>query len=246
MKKIFGVAAVLALLAAGSTTATAAGPCDSGVFMDFDADGFAYETNYIPASYRSVSGSVLTMVGHINLFCAPLAGLNPADPNKEYTFRVTATSTGRIAYGPFGGFVFHETDYVNGSWAIYEGSPEDAPTDAGGMPALPSALVPATFVNGTVILSGVFLGPLHTSISTDGTQANTNGSFTANYQATGGSMYGLVGNGQAIFQGNWCVWPAPAGCVPATYSAHPNGKWDLPPTTSTTKSTWGALKTLYK
>lgn len=245
MKKIFGAAAVLALLAAGPTTSLAAGPCDFGVFMDFDADGFAYETTYNPANYHSTVNSTLKIVGHINLFCPPLAALNPAGPN-EYTFVVTATSNGTLHFGPFGGFYYHETDYRNGTWAVYEGNPEDAPTDAGGMPALPSPLVPATFNNGTVILSGVFTGLLHTSISSDLTQANTNGSFVANYQATGGSYYPQVGNGTAIFQGNWCVWPEPAGCRPATYSAHPNGLWDLPPTTATNRSTWGALKALYK
>lgn len=244
MKKIFGAAAVLALLAAGPTTSFAAGPCDFGNFMDFDADAFAYETTYNPVSYHSTNGSTLKMVGHITLFCPPLAALNPADPNKEYTFVVTATSTGTIHYGPFAGFFYHETDYTGGTWAVYEGSPEDAPT-AASMPALPSPLVPATFQNGTVVLSGT-LGTMHTSISTDGTQANTNGSFLANYQATGGSYYNAVGNGSAVFQGLWCVWPKPAGCRPATYSAHTNGKWDIPPTTSTSKSTWGALKKLYK
>ena len=36
------------------------------------------------------------------------------------------------------------------------------------------------------------------------------------------------------------------GCRPTGYRAHPNGKWDSPPTTATSRSTWGTLKQLYR
>ncbi len=247
MKKIFGVAAVLALLS-GGLAASASAQCGTGVMIKFDADGFAYETAYSPTTYISSSGSILSMVGHVSLFCSPLAGLNPADPTKEYTFYITSlTSAGTMTFGPFGGSTFYETDYAGGTWEIHEGSPENAPTDAGGMPALPSVLVPSTFTDGPVILSGTFSN-FHTSVTktVSGPNTTVNGSFIADYVATGGSYYGAVGGGSAKFQGNWCVTRKPAGCTPDTYSAHPNGKWDTPPTTAVTRSTWGSLKQLYR
>lgn len=244
MKKIFGVAAVLALLTGGLTTSAVA-QCGTGPMMDFDADGFSYETAYNPANYHSSNGSTLRIVGHINKFCAPLAFLDPTDPAKEYTFLVTLTSTGTVHYGPFAGFNYHETDYTGGTWAIYEGSPEDAPTAATPMPALPSALVPARFTNGTLILSGTLSG-FHTSLSTTISTGFTNGSYVSNYVATGGLYYPLIGSGSAIFQGLICVTPEPAGCRPLTYSAHMDGKWDTPGTTGAAKSTWGSLKQLYR
>jgi len=241
MKKIFGAAATLALLAGGLAT-TASAQCGTGVMIKFDADAFAYETAYTPATYHSAPGSVLSIVGHVSYFCAPLAALNPAGPN-EYTFYITGLVSAGSAHIPVGPTTFHETDYAGGTWAVYEGNPENAPTDAGGMPALPSALVPASFSDGVVILSGTFSN-FHTSVTVQG--SNINGSFRADYVATGGSYFGAVGGGSAVFQGNWCVVPEPAGCVPATYSAHPNGKWDTPPTTAVTTSTWGSIKQLYR
>lgn len=242
MKKIIGVAALLGLLAGGIASSALAN-CESGEMIKFTNDGFAYETAYANATYHSAPGSILSVVGHVAYFCAPMAALDPSDPTKEYTFYITGlTSAGTGHFGPFGGTTFHETDYAGGTWEIHEGSPEDAPTD-GSMPALPSGLVPATFVNGPVVLSGTFTD-FHVSISQ--TATNVNGSFLGHYKATGGSFFPQVGDGVAIFQGNWCVTLKPAGCTPATYSAHPDGKWDTPATTGVSKSTWGTLKQLYR
>lgn len=252
MKKIFGVAAVMALLT-GGLAASALAQCGTGVMIKFDADAFAYETNYTQATYNSAPGSVLSIVGQVSYFCSPMAALDPSDPTKEYTFYITGlTSLGTQVFGPFGGTTFYETDYncAGATWEIHEGSPENAPTATTPMPALPSALVPATFIDGPTVLSGILLPNgsnvgFHTSVTVNG--SNINGSFLSNYQATGGTFFGAVGDGIAVFQGNWCVVPASSGgCVPATYSAHPNGKWDAPPTTATTTSTWGSIKSLYR
>jgi hypothetical protein len=244
MKKIFGVAAVLALLSFGAA-AHAAGPCDTGMLIKFDADAFAYEDAYNSATYHSTAGKVLNIVGIVSWLCPPLAASgNPNTALDEYTFYITGlVSAGTGHFGPFGGTTFHETDYAGGTWALYKGSPPDAPTAAGGMPPLPDPTVPANFSNGTVILSGTY-SDFHTSISVNGT--NINGSHLAHYSASGGTMYAAVGNGSAVFQGNWCPTLKPTGCTPATYSAHPDGKWDSPPTTGVTKSTWGSIKQLYR
>jgi len=241
MKKIIGVAAAAALLATGAATSAFA-QCGTGVMIKFDADAFAYETSYVNATYHSNPGSVLSMVGIVDLFCAPFLDLDPSDPTTEYTFYITnLTSAGTTAI-PVGPTTFYETDYSGGTWEIHAGSPRNAP-NAGGMPALPSALVPANFTDGPVILSGTLSG-FHVEVTTNG--ANINGSFNSTYVTTGGTLAGRVGSGSASFAGNWCPTMQPTGCTPATYSAHPNGKWDTPGTTPTLPSSWGRMKMLYR
>lgn len=239
MKKIFGVAVALALVGGIASNSMAAN-CDSGEMIRFAQHGFAYETSYNVATHMSAPGSILSIVGHVSYFCFPMAALDPSDPTKEYTFYITGlVSAGTVV--PFGSF--RSTDYAGGTWEIHEGSPENAPLD-GSMPALPSVLVPSTFIDGPVVLSGTFSS---FNVSLDATAAVQSGSFIANYQATGGSFYPQVGDGTAIFQGVWCAKPAASGgCVPATYTAHPNGKWDPPATTPTSRSTWGSIKQLYR
>jgi len=241
MKKSFGVAVAALLLAGGASRALAAN-CDSGEMIRFTQNAFAYETNYTNATYNSAPGSILSIVGHVAYFCAPMAALNPADPTKEYTFYITGLVSAGTQHIPLGPTTMHETDYAGGTWEIHEGSPENAPVD-GTMPSLPDASVPSTFTDGPVVLSGTFAN-FHTSISVTGT--NINGSFRADYAATGGAYYPQVGNGVALFQGLWCVTLKPAGCTPATYSAHPDGKWDTAPTVGVNRSTWGAIKQLYR
>jgi len=241
MKKSFGVAVALTFLAGGIASNAMAANCDSGELIRFAQNGFAYETNYNNATYHSAAGSVLSVVGIVDYFCSPLAGLVP-DATKEYTLYITNLTSNGTVHTPVGTTTFHQTAYAGGTWEIHEGSPKNAPT-AGSMPALPSAQVPANFTDGPIVLSGTFA-----NFSTTITQGPTsvNGSFRADYVATGGTYFGQVGGGQALFQGLWCVTLAPSGCTPATYSAHADGKWDAPPKTPTQSSTWGTIKTLYR
>ena len=241
MKKSFGVAVALTLLAGGIASNAMAANCASGEMIRFSQNAFAYETNYTNATYNSAAGSILSIVGSVDYFCTPMAALVPG-PTKEYTFYITGLTSAGTVHTPVGPTTFHTTNYAGGTWEIHEGSPPNAPV-AGSMPALPSAQVPANFTDGPVVLSGTFAN-FSTTVTTNGT--NINGSFRADYIATGGTYFPQVGGGTALFQGNWCVTLAPAGCTPATYSAHPDGKWDTPPTTPTLRSTWGTLKTLYR
>jgi hypothetical protein len=243
MKKIFGVAVLLAALAAATTTpAHAQSACSSGELMKFGQNGFAYEPAYNTTTHISTAGNILSIVGHIDYFCGPMAGLNPADPTKEYTFYITGLVSQGTVPGANGPTQLWDTDYTGGTWEIHEGSPENAPVD-GTMPPLPDASVPATFIDGPVMLSGTLSG-FHTQITQ--TFSIINGSFHATYQATGGLYFPQVGNGSAIFQGNWCPTMKPTGCTPATYSAHPDGKWDMPATTAVRTSTWGSIKQIYR
>lgn len=149
-----GLAALLGLMSVLAFTAPAvAGPCDSGTLIDWDADAFAYETNY--AVLSSQPGSNLSMVGVINLFCAPLNVNNPQDPNKEYTFfffGLISTGTNII---PVGTVTVFDTYYAQGNFMIVESTPRNAPLATTPMPANPpNAAVPLNFTDGTVILSG--------------------------------------------------------------------------------------------
>jgi hypothetical protein len=248
MKRVIRVAALLGLVATGALVTNSFAQCPtltpSSPLIEFDANSFAYETAYTPATFTSAPGSLLTMVGIIDLFYAPLNFLNPADPNVEYTFVVSSlTSVGTVTI-PAGPTTFYETDYTGGVFTIYSDMPEDAPL-AGVMPALPApGVVPDLFQDGTAILSGTLCG-MHTSVSKTGTNP-ANGSFKANYEFTGGTLFGYVGDGDAIFTGNWCPANSSRCTLPAGYSAHPNGKWDISPTTPAKRSTWGTIKTLYR
>jgi len=243
MKKSFGVAVALTLLAGGIASNAMAANCASGEMIRFSQNGFAYETNYNLATYNSAAGSVLTIVGLVDYFCTPMSALVPG-PTKEYTIYITGLTSAGTAHIPVGTTTFHETDYAGGTWEIHEGSPPDAPKATTPMPINPpNATVPSTFQDGPIVLSGTFAN-FHTEITVQG--ANINGSFRADYVATGGTYFPQVGGASALFQGNWCVTAPPTGCVPVGYSAHPDGKWDTPPSTAVERSTWGAIKQLYR
>jgi hypothetical protein len=258
MKKCnFGVAAVLGLLSVAAMTNAASAQCPpiggpSSPMIEFDANAFSYETLYTAAGFNSAPGSQLTIVGIIDQFYAPLAFLNPADPTKEYTFVVTGlTSLGTVlsVNGPTN---IYQTSYTGGTFAIYEGSPENAPL-AAAMGSNPpgGATVPANFQDGTTILTGALCG-FTTTVTKTGAGL-PNGSFTSTYHFTNpnapgappaGNLYNTMGGADAVFGGLWCV--RTGGCTPTGYSAHPNGKWDSPPSTPSKQSTWGMIKTLYR
>jgi len=243
MKRKIGVAALLALVAAGALATGVFAQCGTGVLINFDADAFAYETAYDNATFRSSPGSALEVTGIVATFCPPLAHLDPNDPNKEYTFvltGLTSLGTTHTPLNPAG--VRHSTDYSGGVFYIYEGTPRNAP-GAGAMPCPPN---PAPFFDGVLILTGT-LSDFHVDITQNFT-GSYSGSFRSNYQFTGGTEYGpFVGSGTGLLGGLWCGNGSAQGLctMPACYSAHPDGKWDQPPT-AVNSSTWGAIKQLYR
>ncbi|OGF15754.1 MAG: hypothetical protein A2W00_02000 [Candidatus Eisenbacteria bacterium RBG_16_71_46] len=245
MKKFFGVAAVLGSLAAGvlASPAMAIGPCDTGVLIDWDADGFAYETAYTPATFNSALGSQLTCVGHVSLFCTPFDDLeaNILINAKEYTFIFkNLVSAGTVVSGG-GGFNQYDTDYTGGVFEIWEDTYGDAPRASTPMPPNPpNASVPSKFINGTKILEGT-ISDFHTEITSF--MGSANGSFRANWLFTGGTLYNRVAAlGPNLMQGVWVVTPS---SLPTGYSAHPDGKFDAP-STPARSSTWGTIKSLYR
>ena len=65
-----------ALVTAVAFAGSASAQCGNGLLIKFDADAFAYETNYDAPTYTSSPGSQLNVVGIVSLFCAPLNDLN--------------------------------------------------------------------------------------------------------------------------------------------------------------------------
>jgi hypothetical protein len=248
MKRKIGVAMLAGLLTLVSFAGSASAQCGTGLLIKFDADAFAYETNYNPATFISTNGSQLNVVGIVSVFCAPLNVFDPNDPNKEYTFHFTGlTSAGTTTTNLIGGATRYQTSYGNGTFVIYEGTPRNAPTAAGGMPVNPpNAAVPALFTDGTPILSGTLTNFVTTvTRSSIGTYQT---SFRSDYMFTGGTQYALVSQyGVGLMNGAWCATGTATGLCqnPAGYSAHPNGKFDQP-TTAAQSSTWGAIKQLYR
>ena len=258
MKRILGVAAVVSAVAMGTLATRALAvdpscppPLTAGPLFDWDADCFAYETSYNPATFISTAGSKLVVVGKLKITCPPFDDLLP-DPTNEYTFVFDMlTSAGTPAPTVIGTTTIWTCNYGTGRFRIYKDGALNAP-GAGAMPAAPGAgVVIPEFEDGTLILNGT-LPNFRTQITKTGTNP-ANGSFrTDTYAFTpGGTLYSrttgccptpLVIPG--IVQGLWCVT---TGCVPATYSAHPDGKFDASDLTTPAKtSTWGAIKMLYR
>jgi len=255
MKSKIWVAAAMGLLATALSAPVASAQCTPapnypGVMIKFDADAWAYETNYSTATLMSAPGSQLTVVGAVSVFCSPFSDLNPADPNTEYTFiwdGLTSLGTTTKPAGSSG--TAYTTKYVGGGFRVYAGAPRNAPT-AATLPALPApGVVPDAFVDGTMILGGG-MDTLTVVVTRTSTGSYTS-SFRANYWGTGGTRYALVGNGINLLSGAWCVVPptgSPIGTcsLPTGWSAHPNGKWDTPISVPALPSTWGKIKTLYR
>lgn len=243
-----GLAALLGLMSVLAFTAPAlAGPCDSGTLIDWDADAFAYETNY--ALLTSNPGSQLTMVGVINLFCAPLNVFNPQDPTKEYTFYFNGLISRGTSIIPVGTVTIYDTNYDQGTFFIVESSPRNAPLATTPMPANPpNATVPLNFADGAVVLSGN-LNNFNTVVSIGGA-GGPSGNFRGDYRFTGGTHFNLVSSqADGLFTGLWCAPVIPDGSicdVEPGYSAHPDGKFDQSEATPAASSTWGAIKAMYR
>jgi hypothetical protein len=252
----------VALLTLGATAPVALAQCGGQLLMKFDADCFAYESDATLSvleggygAWMSNAGSELTVVGLMTLFCAPLSGNVPNLPVTEYSFvwsgMTAAAATTQVPYPTaLSTGKKWDTDYTPGNFYIYEDSPADAPRATTPMPAgpFPNATVPVNFQDGTLILEGTLTG-LHTIVIRNNNTATAiwGGSFSGLYEFTGGTQYGLVaGSGVNALNGNWCGKAIGANrCVPDTYTAHPNGKFDYA-VTDAKSSTWGAIKQLYR
>ncbi|HYM80351.1 MAG TPA: hypothetical protein VEY91_02945 [Candidatus Limnocylindria bacterium] len=255
MKSKLGMAVTLGLLATGAFASSAHAQCGQtgAPMIEFDTNTFAYETNYNPATFNSVIGSQLTVVGKITLFCQPFQDLDAQDPSKEYTLVFAGlVSNGTVTTPYFVTGTKYVTSYSGGSFIIYEDTTPDAPTLATLAPNPPNAQVPARFADGTVILSGTLSNFVTTVRELPGGPPNQyTHEFDADFQFTGppaGTYFVRVqGTGLGNLFGTWCPNGSGNGlCIlPAGYSAQPNGEFGNPPT-AVQSSTWGTIKQLYR
>jgi len=88
MKRIIGLAALLATIVVATLAPLANAQCVTGtgtnVLFKWDANGFSYEGPGAYTNYVSPAGNVLNNLAAATLLCGPLAGLDPNDPAKEY------------------------------------------------------------------------------------------------------------------------------------------------------------------
>lgn len=252
MRSKIGTATILGLAALALSASIAfADACSDtpGMMIKYDADAWAYETNYTPSTAISAVGSQLTVVGIASYFCSPFLDLNALDPNTEYTFIWDNLTSLGTTTKVLGSSLKYTTQYVGGGFRIYAGSPRNAPT-AATLPALPApGIVPDLFTDGTMILGGTM--DTLTVIYTRTSLGSYTTSLRANYACTGGTLYDRVGVGSSLMTGAWCLVPpsgSPLGTcsLPTGWSAHVNGKWDQPLTVPVLPSTWGKIKLIYR
>jgi len=203
-------------------------PAHSGPIVDWDP-AFFYEPGATP--YNSIAGSEMKIVGTVSKFDGPLAFLNPTMGTTEYTFFVhNLISTGTAPFPPF-----YITVYNGGNIEIYADNAKNAT-----FAPLPSPLVPATFIDGTLILSGT-MNNFNTQTNTI-TPHNT-GVAEGNISWTGGSLYDLVSQCPALFTGG-LTW-FPDVMIPGYLFRH-DGKIDHECPTPTQQGTWGRIKSIYR
>ena len=273
MQRMIGVAALVAVLAAGALVPTAHGQatCGGGLMIDFNnTNVYSYETNVTSdlqggvGVYKSNLGSILSVVGIIYTpsvsgggFCPPMPAIDLA---KEYTLYFTGLSSAGTQTFPFlGTGTRYETDYSGGTFEIWEDATPDAPQGTAAFVANPpgGGVVPDNFRNATpagntLILSGT-LTCFHTTMTRSSNTAGAGfaGNFTAIYSATGGSAAAAVTSSPGMITGTWCgKIGGTSTCTPTGYHAHPAGKFDAPSgascATSLLPGSWGRLKAIYR
>lgn len=224
------------LLTAVLLSGAATMPASGGPMVDWDPAYF-YELGATPSN--SNPGSEMKIVGIISAFGPPLGFLNANDPTKDYTFYIYGLiSNGTATIGP-PATEFYITTYTGGTIEVYEGTPRDAVFD----PNPPNVNVPSTFVNGTLLLSGI--------VSNFFTQTNNfttfmTGNSEGNITWTGGSLIGHVGGQSpcpALFTGGMTWLPS---VNIAGYLFRHDGKIDHECPTPARSSTWGRMKSLYR
>ncbi|NOT35117.1 MAG: hypothetical protein HOP12_13295 [Candidatus Eisenbacteria bacterium] len=225
------------MLGAALVALTMAGTSFAAPAIDWDP-AYYYEAGATFSS--STPGNELRIVGLVSAFGPPFSDLDANDPTKEYTFLVSGLiSNGTTTVGS-PGLQFYTTTYTGGTITLYEGTPRNSVFD----PSPPNANVPSTFVDGTVLLTGI--------ISNFFTQANDFTTFQVGNSEgvitwTGGSLFSRVSAGgfpcPSLFTGGMTWRPS---VMIAGYLFRHDGKIDVDCPTSARSSTWGSIKSLYR
>jgi len=232
----FWVGAVFSLVIAGASVASIPGP-----ILDWGPSCFGWEPGY--ASHMSQAGAVLTWVGKIDNFITPLDVL--ADFNTyEYTFVFKdMVSRGSVVITPG---VRIDTYYDGGTFEIYQ----DAAKNAAYGTNPPNAVSPATFVDGTLILSGTLRNGADAMYVTNRkTGPFWAGTYALKFDVTGpvGSPFYALLDGCFGTSGTLWYDGSPAS-IPTGYKVHVDGHMTVTECrpTGTETSTWGTVKELFR
>jgi len=219
--------------------AMASAPVFAGPMIDWDP---AYV--YGPGAAVGVvtPGAELRGVGIVSLFGPPLDFLDANDPNKEYTFIFRGLIAQPTVTSGVPAFTFWTTNYNGGIIELYEGSPRNSSF----APFPENAIVPSTYQDGTLLLSGTFTSFY---VQTNNFTQFKTGNMEGNINWTGGSLlpiFGGVAGGPpcpGLFTGG-ITW-LPSVLIPGYVFRH-DGKIDLNCPTPAAPSTWGKLKAQYR
>ncbi|MEP7027482.1 MAG: hypothetical protein ABI960_02695 [Candidatus Eisenbacteria bacterium] len=230
LRKLMPLALLLGVLVAP--------PASAGPVIDWDP-AFVYGPG---ASTTTVTpGAELRGVGIVSLFDGQLGDLDANDPNTEYTFifrGLIAQPT--VVTGP-PAYTFYTTNYTGGIIELYAGSPRNSSF----APNPENAIVPSTFQDGTLLLSGTFTSFY---VQTNNFTAYKTGNMEGNILWSGGTRLSSFngGNGQpcpGLFTGG-LTW-LPSVLIPGYVFRH-DGKIDLNCPVPASPSTWGRLKSQYR
>jgi hypothetical protein len=234
------VAALFVVFAPGTTIA------QTGTIVDWGPDSYARESSYNAAAYFSNVGSSLQVLGIVNDFAGVMAPLEPVPAGTEYTYVLqNLVSAGTVItpgiYANTYRTVYNTTNPQLDNFFLYRdtGTPADFAN-------------PASFVDGTLALSGRFqsITVTFTRRNSDqvvlGGNADTGNPSAANGVFTGGTeLFRVSVNGAGCpfrVTGGW----AAAVTVPAGYTAHFDGNLDIDCPTPATSATWGRIKGQYR
>jgi len=220
--------------------AFATAPAFAGPVIDWDP---AYVYGPGASTTVAVPGQELLGVGIVSSFDGVLGFLDANDPNKEYTFIFRQLFAQPTVVTGIPAFTFYTTNYTGGIIELYEGSPRNSSF----APNPPNAIVPSTFQDGTLLLSGVFTS-FYTQ--TNNFSQTKSGNMEGNILWTGGSLLPLFNGGNhepcpGLFTGG-ITWSQEPGVGIAGYVFRHDGKIDLNCPTPTQPSTWGKLKANYR
>ena len=220
--------------------AFASAPALAGPMIDWDP---AYV--YGPGAAVGVvpPGSELRGVGIVSLFDGPLGFLDANDPNKEYTFIFRGLISQPTLVQGIPAIQFYTTNYNGGIFELYEGTPRNSSF----APNPENAIVPSTFQDGTLLLSGVFTSFY---VQTNNFTQSQSGNMEGNILWNGGSLLPILngGSGQAcpgLFTGGITWNTAPGVGIPG-YAFRHDGKIDLNCPTPSSSKTWGQIKSKYR
>jgi hypothetical protein len=215
-------------------------PALAGPVIDWDP---AYVYGPGASTTVAIPGAELKGVGIVSMFDGPLGFLDANDPAKEYTFVFRGLIAQPTIVSGIPAYTFYTTNYSGGIIELYEGSPRNSSF----APNPENAIVPSTFQDGTLLLSGTFTS-FYTQ--TNNFSLSKSGNMEGNILWNGGTLLPLLNGGSGepcpgLFTGG-ITWSTEPGVGIEGYVFRHDGKIDLNCPTATAPSTWGKVKAQYR